>query len=457
MLKVMPSQTIAREVQIAAGFAEDSQIPLPEISFADRYLEAVSLGTRAEVYPQGVLDDFRQWLQQASDEFINQKIPSCRKAYWPGGAPFAVFLSTDVDQIHDRELFRWLGDVNHLRRHLFRGEQGKIWPCIRRIIRPAFKPIDPICQFRSLRRIQAAHGWKSTFYLLEDKKWARLGGRFNWDDPEFERISQFLLADGCELGIHGSAYSHAELDWWTQKRQRFERLYSIPALGARNHYLSLSVPETWLAQQRSGMMYDATLGYPNRLGTPGDFCFPIRVSCETGYDFDCLIELPLTIMDVTLFRYLGMEKEQAFEASVEAISQVRDVGGLVSILWHNNFFSEEEYIDWEETYARILDWLAPQSPWVARGVDIATWWRSRNQVKLTRLNGHSDGNCWSLSSAESIENLVIEVDGLDSDDEIDCGNAIKQMQRIRDCVKLLVPSLRAEDRLRFSVHKKQSL
>ena len=61
MLKVMPSQTIAREVQIAAGFAEDSQIPLPEISFADRYLEAVSLGTRAEVYPQGVLDDFRQW------------------------------------------------------------------------------------------------------------------------------------------------------------------------------------------------------------------------------------------------------------------------------------------------------------------------------------------------------------------------------------------------------------
>ena len=42
----------------------------------------------------------------------------CRKAKWPGAAEFAAILSHDIDQIHDRELFRWLGDINHLRRHL---------------------------------------------------------------------------------------------------------------------------------------------------------------------------------------------------------------------------------------------------------------------------------------------------------------------------------------------------
>ncbi|MBN2108831.1 MAG: hypothetical protein JW832_15500, partial [Deltaproteobacteria bacterium] len=37
---------------------------------------------------------------------------------WPGGAEFALFLSHDVDQVHDRGLYRTLADINHLRRVL---------------------------------------------------------------------------------------------------------------------------------------------------------------------------------------------------------------------------------------------------------------------------------------------------------------------------------------------------
>ncbi len=34
---------------------------------------------------------------------------------WPDGHRFALFLSHDIDQIHDREMWRFLGDLNYMR------------------------------------------------------------------------------------------------------------------------------------------------------------------------------------------------------------------------------------------------------------------------------------------------------------------------------------------------------
>lgn len=48
--------------------------------------------------------------------------PCVSLARWPGGAAFALFLSHDVDVIHERELFRILGGGNRMRRKAFAGD-----------------------------------------------------------------------------------------------------------------------------------------------------------------------------------------------------------------------------------------------------------------------------------------------------------------------------------------------
>lgn len=345
--------------------------------------------------------------------------PICRKARWPKAAPFALFLSHDVDQIHDRELFRWLGDINHLRRHGLGRERGDGGACLRRILRPLMHPADPYDQFAAIRRIEGKHGWKSTFFLLEDKYWARMGGRFRWTDPAFARISRFLLEDACELGIHGSAYSHAEPDWWQQTARRFSELYGRPALGARNHYLKLQTPQTWMGQSRAGLRYDSTLGFPNQLGAPRGFCFPFQALAASGSERPRLIELPLSIMDQTLFRYLNLDGEGAFQQARDCLSRIIGIGGLAVLLWHNNFFHEEEYGEWEQTYERLLDWLAPHHPWVARGCDIAAWWEARASASLVSVETASGGKEWRLTVAEAVENFAVEIFGLRDGEEIE--------------------------------------
>ena len=378
----------------------------------------------------------------------------CRKARWPNASPFAVFLSHDIDQIHDRELFRWLGDINHLRRHLQGIERAELSACIRRIIRPIVRPVDPFDQFASIRQIEGKHGWCSSFFLLEDKYWARMGGRFKWTDPKFMRISRFLLDEGCELGIHGSAYSHDDPQWWHDISSRFYSLYGEAPVGARNHYLKLSVPQTWQSQASAGLLYDSTYGLPDRIGAPNGLCFPFRVPLsQNQQQQNGLIELPMSVMDQTLFRYMNLDGDSAFSAASRELSKIIEVGGLAVLLWHNNFFNEPEYREWEETYERLLDWLAPQNPWVACGRDIAAWWDARLSASLIALGDVDSGKSWQLIAGKSLDNFSVEIFGTRVGDDVVSDVPFTEVQKDSDSIILNFPHLEAKETAIFRVRR----
>ena len=377
----------------------------------------------------------------------------CRKARWPKAAPFALFLSHDIDQIHDRELFRWLGDINHLKRHWRHGERCNSKACLKRILRPLFRPADPYDQFAAIRRIEGRHGWASTFFLLEDTYWARMGGRFNWIDPSFERISKYLLDEGCELGIHGSAYSHDNPQWWKAITSRFASLYGRPAIGARNHYLKLKVPQTWECQREAGLLYDTTFGYPNQLGAPGDFCYPFQVPSQQGNSPGAFVELPLSVMDQTLFRYLNLEGDAAFAKSRDYLSQIIEAGGLAVLLWHNNFFHEEEYQEWEQTYDQLLSWLALQDPWAACGRDIAAWWVGRGSARLATEEAGVGGKSWQITCEQAVDNLAVEIFGTRTGDLIESNVAFQETRKELGHSVVIFPHLDAGAAVSFRVKK----
>jgi hypothetical protein len=132
---------------------------------------------------------------------------------WPRGASFGLFLSHDVDQIHDRELFCLLADVNHVRRRLFNGENGNLTLAVRRIGRSLVRPTAATRDFETILKIKARHGFRSTWFLLHDKYWARQGSRYSFKCPEIRRIARMILDAGGELGVHGGYYrfNNAEL------------------------------------------------------------------------------------------------------------------------------------------------------------------------------------------------------------------------------------------------------
>jgi hypothetical protein len=294
---------------------------------------------------------------------------------WPRGAPFALFLSHDIDKIRDRELFYFLAAVNRIRRILANGEKGQVSLALRRLLRALFSPKPPEMDFQTILEIEARHGFRSSFFVLHDRRWRRRGARYDLSDPALRRIVHMITEAGGEIGLHGGYYCLNQAAAYRQSRERLRRELGVEAVGIRNHFLRHTGPETWMAQQSAGFQYDATFGCSDRPGPRDGRMEPFfPVHPDTGQQLG-ILELPLTLMDVTLFLNLGLEGEAALEAAWTAIEPVMAAGGLVTLLWHNDCFNEPEYRDWQWTYERLLERLAALAPWCATGAEINQWWR----------------------------------------------------------------------------------
>jgi peptidoglycan/xylan/chitin deacetylase (PgdA/CDA1 family) len=297
---------------------------------------------------------------------------------WPDGRDFALFLSHDIDQIHDREFFHFLASVNHIRRMLVDDEKGNAMLALKRITRLLFRPKSPLEDFETILEIEARHGFRSTFFVLAGPYWMRHGPRYRLSDRCLREICMIIRKAGGEIGIHGGldAFNNASL--YAKRRRELEAQTGTEIRGIRNHLLRFSEPETWRAINQAGFLYDATYGCSERIGSRNGMVSPFHpIDTLTGQRMK-LIELPLTVMDASLFRNMGLQGKKAVETAWQTIEEVIERKGMVSLLWHNNFFNEPEYADWQMAYEVLLGRLANMNPWCATGLEIAEWWTNGN-------------------------------------------------------------------------------
>lgn len=335
--------------------------------------------------------------------------PVLTLARWPGDAPFALFLSHDVDQIYDREPFRILADVNHVRRVLSKGEAGRASLALRRIGRSVLRPKPAADFFQKLLGIEQRHRFRSTFYLLHDPYWSRHGPRYTFRSTALRHIVEMIRECGGEIGVHGGYYRFNNRDAYRQSREAVRESFGVEAVGIRNHYLRFSYPETWRAQEAAGFEYDATYGWRRQLGARAGLPFPFHpYDLERGRAFD-LIELPLTVMDTTLFRHLRLREMDALDTAWAAVERVVEIGGLVSLLWHNNFFDEPEYADWQSTYSELLERAAQLGPWCATGAEISRWWRERARVRWQSPTVEEGFLGWTVESGAEMRDVVLKL------------------------------------------------
>ncbi len=171
------------------------------------------------------------------------------------------------------------------------------------------------------------------------------GGRSKQDKPVYKLHSSYvktlldlLLSQGVTIGIHSSYSAGKKPSLIASEKERLQLASKQKIRYNRHHYLSLREPEDYLWLERAGITDDFTMGYPDvagfRLGTsrPVKFINPVtkRVSSLTLH--------PLTIMDVALSepQYMGLDYEQALDYCLKLFDQVKQFGGELSLLWHND-------------------------------------------------------------------------------------------------------------------------
>ncbi|MBI1798702.1 MAG: polysaccharide deacetylase family protein [Candidatus Eisenbacteria bacterium] len=342
----------------------------------------------------GVLDRpiVNQWALQLSRrvrawaERRNHRLAEVPR--WKNGKRFAVALTHDVDWVRRysvRQSLRLLGQARKPGSYAFR---HGLRSTAEAIVHFADRS-DPYCTFDRWMSEEAGHGFRSTFlfcpphpkprheydptYLETDRV------QFRGRAMTVAGLMRAIAAAECEVGLHASYESYVRSEELSRQREQIERAARIPIRGVRQHFLRFDIGRTWEAQERAGFAYDSTLGYNEAVGFRAGVGAPFHPWNPATRDERTLLELPMTLMDGTLFRTLKLTAAGAVERIRAHFDAIEQVGGLAVLLWHPNATDESAFPGWWDAYREALQDLAGRDAWVAPAGEIAAWWLERGR------------------------------------------------------------------------------
>ena len=311
---------------------------------------------------------------------------------WPNNAPYAVCLTHDVDVI-----YKWW-----LKKAISYILRGKGTEFLKSVGKGEYNNIEKIMA------LEAKYGFKSTFFFLTIKR-DRMP-RYNI--KKLRTIIQSLIINKWEIGLHTSLGASVSVEKILKEKEILESVAGRQISGVRNHYLGYKYGVTWEIQYRAGFEYDSTMGYTKKIGFRTGICHPHCVyfpqKCK---ERQCMIELPMTIMDKTLevearevYKEYGVSKKDAMIKKINNILRIiRMHKGLLVINWHQSSFDEKDYKELVEVYKWMLEKFKFDGAFVAPCYEVCEWWRDKMGDTIMRRNIYSPEKISHLLRIESVD------------------------------------------------------
>ncbi len=249
------------------------------------------------------------------------------------------FLSHDIDTVHGaikEDGFNVLkkGRFDLFLSMLFKLAMGK----------PAWLNIDQIM------KIESEYDCRSTFYWIVNKgnlDNIQKNADYDFQSSKIQHHFKQVAALGFENGIHKSLAKesfHAEI----------KKFGTFPQ-GNRYHYLKFRLHAGYTDIEEAGLQLDASLGFSEQYGFRNNYGLPFNpynFAKRKPYSF---VEMPLHVMDRTFFnRKMDL---QSVENEIFGFFEGNKENAVLSLLWHNNFFTEFKYKGYLSLYKKILAYI----------------------------------------------------------------------------------------------------
>ena len=185
-------------------------------------------------------------------------------------------------------------------------------------------------------KMENEYGIHSIFFWLTQRGKSRVSPTHSIDHADYtfqmkklQKYWQRIAKSGAIHGLHKSTFP-------IEMEAELQRLPE-PVEINRNHFLRFSLPNHYDHVERSGLKYDATLGFPEQFGFRNSFGSPFQpynLRKNRPYRF---IEYPLHLMDATFLTYLNDDLESMTQKMIDFV-QRHDRSCTIGILLHNTYF-----------------------------------------------------------------------------------------------------------------------
>ena len=299
---------------------------------ASRFRSRDALQYRMQAHRLPLVNYYFEVLREALSEAYKTEIK------FRGQNPL-LFISHDVDTLNrgwleggwaEFKAFRW---------------QNTLALIVKRLIGR-----DDWYNLNRIMDMEEGMGVHSTFFLLSRK--GKGNADYDITKPKYQKWIQTLQGRSFEVGIQGSKGTHGSASHLGADLKRMKyRMF-----GNRFHYLYFRPHSSYRALEKNKLKYDSSLGFFDEVGFRHAYCFPFRLwHFEEDRPVEFL-ELPLVVMDTTLAKqkYLYTRREDAIVIIYDFLKEVKQFNGMMSLLWHNNYFSDYKYNGWRNVLAQSI-------------------------------------------------------------------------------------------------------
>lgn len=259
------------------------------------------------------------------------------------------FLTHDVDRI-DKYTFHTI--KGKLKRKKLK--TAFVW--FLRWVNPFYKKnprwsYDYLCELEKKREI------RSTFFFL-NRGVKHIDSYYSFKEERIRNLIARIEKMGSEIGLHGSIRTEIDLDVMQDNLRNLNEISAYPIRANRQHRLLFKMPQTMVNLEICGFVYDTSLGFAAHEGFRNSYCLPFKLF---NFENDKMInvwEIPMNIMDVSLFDYRKLNYREAKECIIDIITKVKKYNGVLTLLFHPETFDEEERPGITKFYESILDLIS---------------------------------------------------------------------------------------------------
>ena len=212
---------------------------------------------------------------------------------------------------------------------------------------------DPFNTFKSIIELKKIYDVRTIFFFLI-ADYTTFDTNVSASKGKFRLLIKDMV-DYARVGLHPSYYTMNNNVLLKKEKERLENIINMPIKRSRQHYLRLSLPETYQNLIDLEIEEDYSMGYASHTGFRAGTCSPFYF-----YDLDFEIQTPLKIfpfalIDTTLNDYMKLTPKQSLGKIRDLKNEVKAVNGLFITVFHNESLSNyQRWKGWKRVYSSML-------------------------------------------------------------------------------------------------------
>ena len=153
------------------------------------------------------------------------------------------------------------------------------------------------------------------------------------------------------------------------QKEMLDGVLGQKSCSVRQHYLAFNPSVTPSLQSEAGFSYDTTFGFNKFVGFRAGTSYPFKLND--------MLEIPLIIQDGALLKSnnFHLPVKQAIELAKLLIDNVKNVGGVVSLLWHPNVNTSKSD-EWFQVFEEVVKYCDEENGWFGTISDIGQHWEA---------------------------------------------------------------------------------